>query len=161
MHINGPCKENRPRSQQTPITFKIIINSCKLIYLMTRIEFTLTILKSDSKIGWEILSSIFTCFIFDNMLAESRGFTTIPVNSRIKPTCFNYPYLIREGETKLLDFVTVRGMKPWRSVNSLPNTKTCRNERWNFSDNFRMVVLKLLVLTRFLSPNISIYISLF
>ena len=39
----------------------------------------------------------------------------------------------------------------------LPNLKICENGWSNFSENLRIVALKLLELTRFLLPNISIY----
>ena len=41
--------------------------------------------------------------------------------------------------------------------NMFPNIKTCENRCSNFSENLRIVALKLLELTRFLSPNLSIY----
>ena len=38
-----------------------------------------------------------------------------------------------------------------------PNIKTCENGWSNFSENLRLVALKLIELTRLLSQNLSIY----
>ena len=60
-------------------------------------------------------------------------------------------------ETKLFEFVTGTEMKPWLSRNMLPNINTCENGWSNFSANLRAVSLKLLELTHFAWPNLSIY----
>ena len=45
----------------------------------------------------------------------------------------------------------------YMSGNMLQNLKTCENGLSNFSENLRIVALKLLDLTQSLSPNLSIY----
>ena len=63
-------------------------------------------------------------------------------------------------ETKLFDIVPGTATKPRLSGNMLPNIKTCENEWSNFSKYLRNVALKLLELTRFASPDQSIYFNL-
>ena len=41
----------------------------------------------------------------------------------------------------------------------LPNINTCENGWSNFSENMRFVTIKLIELTQFESPNLSIYIN--
>ena len=60
-------------------------------------------------------------------------------------------------ETKLFELVTGNEMKPWLSRNLLPNINTCKNGRSTFWANLR--VLKLLELTQFAWPNLSIYFN--
>ena len=60
-------------------------------------------------------------------------------------------------ETKLFKLVTGAEMKPWLSRNMLLNINTRRNRWSNFSANFKVVSLKLLELTQFAWPNLSIY----
>ena len=62
-------------------------------------------------------------------------------------------------ETKLFDIVTATGTKPWLSRNMLPNSKTCKKEWSNFSENLTVVATKLLELTQFASLNQSIYFN--
>ena len=62
-------------------------------------------------------------------------------------------------ETKLLELVTCTEMKPWLSRNMLLNTNTCENGWSNFSANLIVVSLKLLELTQFTWPNLSIYFN--
>ena len=64
-------------------------------------------------------------------------------------------------ETKLFELVTGTEMKPWLSRNMLPNINTCENGGLNFSVNLRVVSLKLLELTQFAWPNLSIYFNFF
>ena len=59
-------------------------------------------------------------------------------------------------KTKLFELVTGTEMKPWLSQNMLPNINTCENGWSNFSANLRIVSLKLLELTQFTWPNLSI-----
>ena len=47
----------------------------------------------------------------------------------------------------------------WLSGNILRNINTCKNGWTNFSENLIIVTLKLLELTRFASPNQSIYFN--
>ena len=62
-------------------------------------------------------------------------------------------------ETKLFELVTGTEMKPWLKRNMLPNINTCENGWSNFSANLRDVSLKLLELTQFAWPHLSIYIN--
>ena len=43
--------------------------------------------------------------------------------------------------------------KPWLSGNIFPNIKTCENGLSNFSENLTIVQLKVVEITRFLSPK--------
>ena len=58
-------------------------------------------------------------------------------------------------ETKLFYLVTGIASKPRLSGNMLPNINTIENVWSNFPENLRIVALKLLELTRYLSPNLS------
>ena len=98
----------------------------------------------------------FILLVFGNMFLESHDFVTMPVKSYIKDTCSNLSISNYWRETKLFDLVTGTATKPRLSGNMLPNIKTCENGWSNFSETVWIVVLKLLELTRFLSPNISI-----
>ena len=62
-------------------------------------------------------------------------------------------------EIKLFELVTGTEMKPWLSRNMLPNINTCENGWSNFSANLRVVSLKLIELTQFAWPNLSIYFN--
>ena len=62
-------------------------------------------------------------------------------------------------ETKLFELVIGTEMKPWLSRKMLPNINTCGNRWSNFSANLRVVSLKLLELTQFTWPNLSIYFN--
>ena len=62
-------------------------------------------------------------------------------------------------ETKLFELVIGTEMKLWLSRNMLLNINTCKNGWSNFSANLRVVSLKLLELTQFAWPNISIYFN--
>ena len=62
-------------------------------------------------------------------------------------------------ETKLFELVTGTEMKPWLLRNMLTITNTCENGWSNFLANFRVVSLKLLKLTQFAWPNLSIYFN--
>ena len=63
-------------------------------------------------------------------------------------------------EAKLFELVTGTEMKPWLSRNMLPNINTCKNDWSNFSANLKVVSLKILELTQFAWPKISIYFTL-
>ena len=49
--------------------------------------------------------------------------------------------------------------KPRLSGNVLPNIKMCENGLSSFSENLRVVELKLLEITQFALPNLSIYFN--
>ena len=105
------------------------------------------------------------------MLLESDGFDAVPV-TRLN----NFVSLHKLDRDKLkhltmILLVTGIATKPLLSVNMFPKIKTCENGRSNFSKNLRIVALILMLrfsnflrnlieLTRFLSPNLSIYIYL-
>ena len=57
----------------------------------------------------------------------------------------------------MIQLLTAIATKLLLSGNKLPIIKTCENLCLNFSKNSRIVELKLLLLTRFLSPNLLIY----
>ena len=81
------------------------------------------------------------------MFPESHGFVAMKVIGSIKDT---FIHLISEGRRNLTGTTT----KPRLSRSMLPNIKTCENGWSKFSENLRIVALKLLELTRFLSPNL-------
>ena len=53
--------------------------------------------------------------------------------------------------------IPIPATKPRLSGNMFPNINTCENGWSNFSGNLRVVATKLLELTQFTTPNISIY----
>ena len=55
--------------------------------------------------------------------------------------------------------MTGTATKPWQSGNILPNLNTCENGWLFFSENLRIIALKLHELTRFASSNQSIYFN--
>ena len=57
----------------------------------------------------------------------------------------------------LIKLVTGMTTKPWLSGNMLPNINTCENLWSNFSENRIVVEIKLLELTLFASPYLTIY----
>ena len=59
----------------------------------------------------------------------------------------------------LIQLVIGIAMKPWLSRSMLPNIKIWGNWWSNFSENLRVVALKLLELTQFASPNLWIYFN--
>ena len=59
----------------------------------------------------------------------------------------------------LMQLVTGIATESRFSGNMVPNIKTNENGRSNFSENLRTVALNLLELTRFASPNLSIYFN--
>ena len=67
-----------------------------------------------------------------------------------------YPYLISDGKRNC-STLWLSATKPWLSANMLPNIKTYENVWSNFSENLKIVALKLLELTQFASPNLSMY----
>ena len=67
-----------------------------------------------------------------------------------------YPSLISEEKWNCSTFLPAQ-QRNRDSGNTLPSIKTCENGWSNFSENLRIVALKLLELTLFLSPNLSIY----
>ena len=80
------------------------------------------------------------------------------IGDTIQRFCSNLSkYLISEGVEIVRACDTE--MKPWLPRNMLRNMNTCENERSNFSANLRVVSLKLLKLTQFTWPNLSIYFN--
>ena len=59
----------------------------------------------------------------------------------------------------MFELVTGTDMKPWLTRNMLLNINTCENGWSNFSANLTVVSLKLLKLTQFAWPNLSIYFN--
>ena len=68
-----------------------------------------------------------------------------------------YPYLIIEGRWNCWELVTGTATKPRLSGNMSPNIITCENGSSNFSNNLRVVTIKLFELTQFASPNVTIH----
>ena len=69
-----------------------------------------------------------------------------------------HPYLISVGRRNC-STVWPAQQQNWISGNMSRNIKTCKNGWSNFSENLRIVKLKLLELARFISPNITIYFN--
>ena len=69
-----------------------------------------------------------------------------------------YPYLISEGRWNCSTLWPAQ-QRNRDSGNMLANINTCENGWSNISENLRIVVLILQELTRFSSPNQSIYIT--
>ena len=130
--------ENRLRSQRNPTSYKIKVNKCKLIDLITRINsnnFSATILKFSEKFD----PPFSHVFIFGNVFPESHGFAAMPVTSCIKDTCSNL----------LIQIV--------RHCDRHSNETVIHRKHVNL----RTVALKFLELTRFLSLYKSINLQLF
>ena len=95
--------------------------------------------------------------MFGDMFPQSHCFVTMPVTSRIKDKCSNLSLSCNYGrETKLFDLLIGTATKPRLSGYMLPNINTFENGCWYFSENLRIVALKLLELTQLTSPNLSI-----
>ena len=62
-------------------------------------------------------------------------------------------------ETKLFYCVTGAATKQWLSGNMLLNINTCKNRWSNLSENLRIVASILIELSRFSSPNLSVYFN--
>ena len=54
----------------------------------------------------------------------------------------------------MVRLVTGIATKPYLSGNIFANIKTCENGLSNFSENLKIIALKLLELTLFLTPNL-------
>ena len=98
-------------------------------------------------------------FILGYRFLESHGIIAMPVTSCIKDACSNLTLFNYWNETKLFELVTCIATKPWLSGNMLPNIKTCENWWSNFSENMRVVALKMPELTQLESQNLSICIN--
>ena len=84
----------------------------------------------------------------------------MPATSRVKDTCTNLSLSNNQcRETKLFALLIFTATKPRLSRNMLPNINKCENGCWYFSENLRIVALKLLELAQFASPNLSIYFN--
>ena len=111
-------------------------------------NFNATILKFSEKFDHRF----WLVFVFGNMFLESHGFVVSVTRSNNFFSCDRD----KLEHVSLMQLVTGIATKPWKSGSMFPNIKTCRNRWSNFSANLRIVSLKLLELTRFLSPNQSI-----
>ena len=107
-----------------------------------------TILKFSEK----FVHSFSHVYLFCNRFPQSHGLVAMLVTSCIKDTCSNVSQSNLWRETKCFNLVTGTETKQWLSGKMLPNINTCENEWSNFSENLRIVALKLLELIRFLSP---------
>ena len=92
-----------------------------------------------------------TCF------PESHSFITMLVTSCIRDICLNSSQSNWCREMKLFDHVTGTAIKLWHSEKMVANIKTIKNLLSNFLENLRIVTLKLVEFTQFLSQNLSIY----
>ena len=90
-------------------------------------------------------------FIFGNVFPESHGFVAVPVTRSNNFVSLHELQMDKFEHVSLIQLVTGIATKPFLSGNMLSNVKTCENGWSNFSENFRIIVLKLLELTRFLS----------
>ena len=93
-----------------------------------------------------------TCFptVAVSILCWSQGRT-------ISSPFTNYIDRDKLEDISIIRLVTGIATKPWLSGNMFPNIKTCENGWSNFSEKLRIMALKFLELTRFLSLNLSIY----
>ena len=98
-------------------------------------------------------------FIFVNMFPESHGFVAVPITRLNNIVSLHYLDWDKLEHVSLIQLVAGIATKPWLSGNMLPNIqqKKWENGCSNFSENLRIVALKLLELTRLKSPNLSIY----
>ena len=99
-------------------------------------------------------------FIFCNMFPESKGFVAVPVTR--SNNFVSLHYLDKDKLGNVSHTACNRhnnGTATLRKHN--PNIKTCEHWWSNFSENLRIVALKLLELNWFWSPNQSIYSYLF
>ena len=157
--INGPRTGGYFKNVNIIRDHNTIQNQRKLIDLVMRIELTREILSSrisdflrNSTIDFCMFSHFVTCFlrVTVSLLCWSHAVSKIHIPI--------YPILIVIG-TKLLELVTGTTTKPRLSGNMLPNIKRCKDLLANFSENLRVVVIKLFELTQIASPNPSIYFS--
>ena len=95
------------------------------------------------------------------MFPESHGFVAVPpvTVTRSYNLCPSLLDRDKLEHVSLIQLLTGIATKPWLSGNMVPNIKTSENERSNFSENLRVIALKLLELTRFASLNLSIYFN--
>ena len=94
------------------------------------------------------------------MFPESQGFVAVLVTRSNNFVSLHYLNRDKLGYVSLIHLLTVIATKLCLARNMFTNIKTCENGWSNFSENLRIVALKLLVLTRSLSPNQYIYIFL-
>ena len=97
-------------------------------------------------------------FIFANMLPDCHGFGGVLVTRSNNFICLHKLHMDKLKHASLIMIVTGIATKLRLSRNMFPNIKTCKNRWSDFSKNLRIVALKLLKLTWFLSPNLSVVI---
>ena len=181
MSINGLCTENWPLSQQTQQRTKLM----KIYWFGDKnransSNFNAMILKLSEKFDHPFLH----LFIFGNMFPESRFFCCASQSHKVKTGLETKPWLsgslLRVTISLLCPLQAVSMMhvpiypnlsegrrncstlwpaQQWNrdSGNMLPNMSTCENGWSKFSENLKIVILKLLELTRFASPTQLIY----
>ena len=99
-------------------------------------------------------------FIFGNVFPMSHGFDAVPVTSCIKDTYVPIiidHWLISEGRRNCSTMWPAQKRNRDSQETCYHIYKSCKNWCSNFSENWRIVALELLELTRFFSPNLSIY----
>ena len=119
-------------------------------------NFNATILKFSrkSKINFRMILYLVICFLRVKVSLLCRLQAVPKIHVPI------FPYLMW-WKKKLFDLVTCTATKPRLSGDILPNINTCKNGWSHFSESLRIVASKLLELTRFTSPNQSIYFIFF
>ena len=95
-------------------------------------------------------------FIFCSMLPESQCFVGVPVASSNNIVSLHLLDRDKLEHISLIQLVTGIASKPWLSGNMLPTIKPCENGWSNFPENLRVVAIKFIELTQFVSPNLTI-----
>ena len=141
---------NRP-----PAPYKIKVNNWKLIDLVIRIELTWVILMPRfSNFLRNLAIHFLHVFIFGNMFPESCIFVAVLV------TRSNSFVSLHKLHMDKLEYVSDTACY-WHSnerVTLMKHVTKYENTR-NFSENFKILEWKLLELTQFLAPNLSIYFN--
>ena len=111
---------------------------------MIRIEltsnFTATILEFSEKIDHPFSH----VFMFGNMFPESHGFVVVPVKRSNNFVSLHILDRDKLEHASMIQLVTGIAIKPRLSGNLHLNIKTCENGWSNFSENIKIVALKLL-----------------
>ena len=140
-------------------TYNTVQNLSKLIDLVIKIKLNRAILMprfsdfvGNRIINFPMFECLVTCFLRVAVYLLCRLQAVSKIHVLIYP-CLIISERIRNCPT----FWSAQPAKPRLSGNMLPNISTCENGCWYFSENFRIVALKLLEFTQLASPNLSIY----
>ena len=88
------------------------------------------------------------------MFPESHGFVAVLVSRSNNFVALHQLDRDKLEHVSSIQLVTGIATKQRLSGNKFTNIKTCENGRSNFSENMRIVALKLFELTQYLSPKI-------